>query len=93
MPPIVEFCDQSGHTHFYITLILPILSAPTESTPENSPKKIWPLNTLPVEKKLNFPPLRSILLNLVHTGRNVEQLIFPGVFLNFTPKSFDILVF
>ena len=63
---------------------------PSESTLERFPVKIWPVKPLPGKKYLDFPPPQSISLNLVHHEGNVELLIFPRKFLNFTPINFDI---
>ena len=44
----------------------------------------------PAEESLSFRLLRHQLNKLVYPGGNVEQLTFPGHFLNFTLMSFDI---
>ena len=67
----------------------PFLSTQAESTPESRTVKMRPVKPLPSKKGLDFPSPRYIH-NLVHPEENVESLIFPEDFLNFTPVSFDI---
>ena len=57
---------------YCFTFISIKIKSPTESTPENSPVKIWPIKPLPGEKDWDFPPPRSILHNLVHPVGNIE---------------------
>ena len=49
-----------------------------------------PVKSLPSEKRLNCPPPRCLLYNLVQPGGNVTSLIFPYEFLNHTPMVFGI---
>ena len=47
-----------------------------------------PVKSLPSEKRMNCPPPRCLLYNLVQSGGNVTSLIFPYEFLNLTPMVF-----
>ena len=85
-----HFCLIKLTFFFIANYLTSCLSTSAESVPESSPIKWSTVKPLSREQSLYFSPRRCILYNLLHPGWNVESLISPDEFPNFTPMSFDI---